>query len=216
MPTPCQTPAARATHGPGLQGGWTCRREPRTRIGSLPPIAGLDAAGPAGRGLGAAGPAGRGLDAARPGRPRAGTCAAIAAIGIAAVTGCSAAKQPAASPAPTLGQLAGLFARGAGFGHVKPARIFNGGDPTGLVTHIVWGSWGGAQAVATGTSEYVGPGQTAATGTEERASIVAFNRGTCDGKLMYQAVEWYFPQHGQAFDPNRYENICSGAYVPAS
>ena len=145
--------------------------------------------------------------------PRAGICAAIAAAGIATVTGCSAAKQP---PSPTLGQLAGLFAHGGGFGHVKPARIFNGGDPTGLVTHIVWGSWGGAHAAATGTSEYVGPGQTVATGTEERASIVAFNLGTCDGKLMYRAVEWYFPEHGQAFDPHQYENICSGAYVPAS
>jgi hypothetical protein len=129
------------------------------------------------------------------------------------VTGCSAAQRP---PAPTLGQLAGLFAHGAGFGHVKPARIFNGGDPTGLVTHIVWGSWGGTHAAATGTSEYVGPGQTVATGTEETASIVAFNLGTCDGRLMYRAVEWYFPEHGQAFDPDRYENICSGAYVPGS
>lgn len=147
------------------------------------------------------------------GRPRAGICAAIAAAGIAAVTGCSAAQRP---PAPTLGQLAGLFAHGAGFGHVKPARIFNGGDPTGLVTHIVWGSWGGTHAAATGTSEYVGPGQTVATGTEETASIVAFNLGTCDGRLMYRAVEWYFPEHGQAFDPDRYENICSGAYVPGS
>jgi hypothetical protein len=33
---------------------------------------------------------------------------------------------------------------------------------------------------------------------------------------MYQAVEWYFPQHDQAFDPDRYENICTGTYVPSS
>lgn len=115
-----------------------------------------------------------------------------------------------------LGRLAGLFAQGAGFGQVKPAKIFNGGDPTGLVTHVVWTSWGGGRAVATGISDYVGPGQSVAAGTEERATVVAFDLGTCDGKLMYRAVEWYFPQHGQAFDAGQYENICTGTYVPGS
>jgi hypothetical protein len=119
----------------------------------------------------------------------------------------------AAGAVPTLGQLAGVFVRGQGFGQVKPSRIFNGGDPTGLVTHVVWASWGGARAVATGTSEYVGPNQTDAEGTEEPATVMAFDLGTCDGKLMYQAIEWYFPQHGQAFNPNMYENICTGSYV---
>ena len=115
-----------------------------------------------------------------------------------------------------LGQPAGVFANGTGFGEVKPSRIFNGGDPTGLVTHVVWSSWGGAQAKATGTSEYVGPNQSVAQGSEQPATVVAFNLGACDGKLMYQAVEWYFPQHGQTFNPAMYENICTGSYVPGS
>ncbi len=125
------------------------------------------------------------------------------------------AASPSASPAgvPTLGQLAGDFAQGQGFGQVKPARIFNGGDPTGLVTNVVWSSWGAAQATATGTAEYVGPNQSVAQGTEESATVVAFDLGTCDGKYMYQALEWYFPQHSQAFNPNTYENICTGSYV---
>jgi hypothetical protein len=125
----------------------------------------------------------------------------------------SPAPSPTPVMAPTLGQLAGVFAHGTGFGQVKPAKIFNGGDPTGLVTHVVWSSWGGAQATATGTSDYVGPNQSVAQGTEESATVVAFNLGTCDGRLMYHAVEWYFPQHGQAFNPNQYENICTGTYV---
>jgi hypothetical protein len=137
------------------------------------------------------------------------TAAVIMAVGLAAMTGCSAAPHGAAAPhaaspasshsaaaVPTLGQPAGLFAHGAGFGQVKPARIFNGGDPTGLVTHVAWRSWGGPHAVATGMNDYVGPGQSVASGTEEPATVVAFNLGTCDGKLMYRAVEWYFPQHG--------------------
>src|ERR1700728_4142485 len=126
-----------------------------------------------------------------------------------------ASASPSASPAgvPTLGQLAGDFAQGQGFGQVKPAKIFNGGDPTGLVTHMAWSSWGGTQATATGTAEYVGPNQSVASGTEETATVVAFDLGTCDGKYMYQAIEWYFPQHNQAFNPNTYENICTGSYV---
>jgi hypothetical protein len=92
----------------------------------------------------------------------------------------------------------------------KPVRP---ADPTGLVRGITWSSWGGDTATGTGTSDYVGPNQFVATGTQEPVTIVAFNLGSCDGKLMYQAVEWYFPQHGQTFNPSQYENICTGTYV---
>jgi hypothetical protein len=121
------------------------------------------------------------------------------------------------SAVPTLGRLAGDFAQAAkGFGQVEPSEIFNGGDPTGLLTHVVWKSWGGPDAAGTGISEYVGPNQNVSAGTEEPATVVAFNLGTCNGKLMYQAIEWYFPQHGQVFNPHQYENICTGTYVPSS
>jgi hypothetical protein len=106
-----------------------------------------------------------------------------------------------------------IFVNGKGWGEVRPATVFNGGDPTGLVTGITWSSWGGSTAVGTGTSDYVGPNESVATGTQERVTITAFDLGTCDGKLMYRAVEWYFPQHGGAFDPGVYENICTGTYV---
>ena len=144
------------------------------------------------------------------------------ACGIAATlicAGCgSTSPGPATSPAaiPVLGRPAGVFAHGAGFGQVKPAKIFNGGDPTGLVTHIVWKSWGGTDAIGTGKTDYVGPGQSVAAGTQERATVRAFRLGTCHGKLMYRAVEWYFPQHGQSFSSGRYENVCAGTFVPAS
>ena len=118
-----------------------------------------------------------------------------------------------AAPVPTLGQLAGIFAHGKGFGQVKPSELYNGGDPTGLVQRIVWKSWGGPKAVGTGESDYVGPHQDVAQGTQERVTVVAFKLGTCDGKVMYQAVEWYFSQHGQSFNSNQYENVCAGTYV---
>jgi hypothetical protein len=126
--------------------------------------------------------------------------------------------QPSATPttpAPTLGQLAGVFAQGQGFGQVEPSTIFNGGDPTGLVKNITWQSWGARRAIGQGLAEYVGPNQSVATGKQKPATVVAFHLGMCDGKLMYQAVEWYFPEKGQSFNPTQYENVCTGTYVPS-
>jgi hypothetical protein len=126
------------------------------------------------------------------------------------LSGCTSAS----APVPTLGRLAGGFQGGGGFGRVRPSIVFNGGDHTGYVFHIVWKPWGAPKATGTGIGEYVGPDQFPATGSEERTTIVAFDLGTCHGKFMYKAIEWYFPQHGQRFNPHQYEDICSGTYVP--
>ena len=155
--------------------------------------------------------------AAAPSSVPASTPAATAAA--VATTSAPATPQPsatAAAPAPALGKLAGVFAHGQGFGQVEPSTIFNGGDPTGLVKHISWQSWGAAKAIGYGKAEYVGPNQSVATGRQKPATVVAFHLGTCDGKLMYEAVEWYFPGEGQSFNPAQYENICTGSYVPSS
>jgi hypothetical protein len=101
-----------------------------------------------------------------------------------------------------------------GYGHAKPSTIFNGGDPTGLVQHIQWQAWGGSEAVGTGTAEYVGPHQSVAEGTEQPARIVLFQLGSCRGRRAYDAVEWYFPEHGQRFNPHQYINACTGVYYP--
>jgi hypothetical protein len=110
---------------------------------------------------------------------------------------------------PVLGEPSGVMAiSGSGWGHVAPASVYNGGDPTGAVNSIKWNSWGGLEATGTGTSVFVGPDQTVSEGTDEPVTIVAFDRGTCAGVYMYEAVEWYFPQHGETFDPSQYESIC--------
>lgn len=100
-----------------------------------------------------------------------------------------------------------------GYGTARPQKISNDGDPTGTVTDVAWTSWGAAKAEGDGTSAYVGPGRFTADATEEKAHVVAFNLGICGGTLMYQAVEWYFPQHGQKFDPASYHDICTGGFV---
>jgi hypothetical protein len=109
-----------------------------------------------------------------------------------------------------------VFQGGKGFGQVRPAEVFNGGDPTGLVTGITWQSWGGATATGTGTGAFDPPNEPVAASKQEKATIVAFNLGTCDGKLMYQAVEWYFPESGQSFSSSSYENVCAGSFVGSS
>ena len=47
----------------------------------------------------------------------------------------------------------------------------------------------------------------------EQTRVVAFHLGECGGKLEYQAIEWYFPQHGGKFNPGQYIDICTGRYV---
>ncbi|MER7584179.1 hypothetical protein [Kitasatospora sp. NPDC097691] len=97
-----------------------------------------------------------------------------------------------------------------GYGQAQPVTVFNGGDPTGLVEQLAWSSWGGPSATGTGTAEYVGPGQSVATGIPAQADIVAFDLGTCHGRTAYRAIEWYFPAHGQHFDATRYLDACTG------
>ena len=113
---------------------------------------------------------------------------------------------------PTLGVQWGPGVQ-QGYGHARPVTVFNGGDPTGLVQHITWTSWGAETATGTGISYYDGPGQSVAQSTAQRATIVAFDLGTCGGHPAYQAVEWFFPQHGGKFSATTYINDCTGQYV---
>jgi hypothetical protein len=114
---------------------------------------------------------------------------------------------------PTLGQVGGNFFDGQGFGQVRPLTVYNGGDGTGRVTAITWASWGGPTAVGSGTGYWVGPNEPSAGASPQPATIEAFDLETCEGQPMYGAVEWYFPEHGEHFDPKNYEDICTGQYV---
>jgi len=113
---------------------------------------------------------------------------------------------------PVLGQSRSIT---DGYGSVRPATISNGGDATGLVTNVSWQSWGGSQAVGTGTAEYDPPNVPLALSKPEQATVVAFNPGTCDGVYMYQDIEWYFPESGGAFDASTYLNVCSWTFHPS-
>lgn len=122
-------------------------------------------------------------------------------------------NRPAAPPVPTLGSAAALtlYVSGAGFGEVRPPTVSLGGDATGRVYDITWQSWGGAQAVGTGTGWLVPAGEIVGHGTAEPARIVAFDLGTCEGLYMYRSVGWYFPQAGQTFEPPHGMDACDPA-----
>jgi hypothetical protein len=131
----------------------------------------------------------------------------------AVVVGLASTGAPAASadPQPTLGRV--WSSNQQGYGTVRPAKVFNGGDPTGMIWDITWGSWGGEQATGTGTANWEAPGATVADSVPAPATIVAYNLGTCNGQLMYQAAKWYFPGKGESFNPAGHYNICTGDYV---
>jgi hypothetical protein len=94
-----------------------------------------------------------------------------------------------------------------GYGAVRPATIFDG-YRTNLVDGIKWESWGGTRAEGAGFAYYTAPGQAATEATREPARVVAFKLGRCGGSRAYEAVHWYFPQHGQRFDAGTYKHAC--------
>lgn len=116
-----------------------------------------------------------------------------------------------ASPPTTLGIPWALGQQG--YGKVRPHRIFNGGDPTGLVSHVRWRGWGHRRAIGTGRAEYVWPGtDVASNGNTPGARVVAFHLGRCNGHPAYKAITWFFPKYDERFNPRSYINICTGDY----
>lgn len=103
-----------------------------------------------------------------------------------------------------------------GYGTAQPRTTSTGGDPTGIVDHIVWSSWGGAKAIGSGMAYYVPPGKPVSQSVREKATVVAFNLTTCGGTYMYENVEYYFPESGGTFDPTRYLDVCSWTWQGGS
>lgn len=95
---------------------------------------------------------------------------------------------------PVLGKATDTYQ--VGYGEVRPPEISNGGASlSGIVTDIVWDSWGGPTATGTGTTAHITPeSPSPGAAPQERASIVAFDLGACDGIFMYRSFVWFFPQ----------------------
>ncbi|HVC08196.1 MAG TPA: hypothetical protein VND98_11510 [Solirubrobacterales bacterium] len=103
--------------------------------------------------------------------------------------------------------------KGAGWGTEKPAKIFNGGDPSGLVTQIHWKHWGEVVALGQGRNSIFKPkgGYYPHQVTIKlRASVI----GTCGGRRAYTRLYASEPSRpGGPFGPWRLwsgaKSICS-------
>lgn len=118
---------------------------------------------------------------------RRSVVAAVIALAAAGTAGASGGARPTLGPAyyPEPYQ--------EGFGHVRPATIYQGGDPTGLVCRIHWFSWGGRAAIGEGTGWYVGPRQSVNEGHPALAVVVLSKLGRWQGHSAYLRYQWYFP-----------------------
>ncbi len=88
-----------------------------------------------------------------------------------------------------LGSAAFAGSIGVGWGTMHPSEIFNGGDPSGMVSRIQWTSWGGATANGDGSTSIFKPGG----GYYDElvpAQLHAYDLGRCTahGPLAYRRL----------------------------
>lgn len=95
----------------------------------------------------------------------------LTAASVAVELAIATAPCASADSQPTLGRV--WAPNQEGYATVRPVKVFNGGDPTGMIWNITWSSWGGAQATGTGTANWEPPGATVAEAVSQPATIVA-------------------------------------------
>jgi hypothetical protein len=113
---------------------------------------------------------------------------AFAVLAAVAVFGLADTTAPAAS-VPVLGARSLNAPNGRGWGYAQPSEIFNGGDPSGLVTHIHWSSWGGAVAHGAGQNAIFAP-HGGYYGKPVTIQLAASDLGRCTahGPLAYRKL----------------------------
>ena len=108
---------------------------------------------------------------------------------VAALLGPNSARSGAAGSRVVLGKR-GLYGRnGVGWGTSRPAEIFNGGDPSGLVTHIQWQRWGQGNATGYGLNAIFKP-RGGYYGKLVRIQLRPYDLGRCSAKgpLAYRKL----------------------------
>jgi hypothetical protein len=87
---------------------------------------------------------------------------------------------------PVLGYVHFEF-NGRGYGHPHPKRVFNGGDPAGLVDHLSWTHWGDAKTYGLGKTYTYKP-HGGYYPHEVRMRLRASDLGSCHGKRAYRSL----------------------------
>ncbi len=83
---------------------------------------------------------------------------------------------------------------GWGWGTSRPKSIFNGGDPSGMVTHIRWRSWGGPAATGFGRNPIFKP-KGGYYRRLARVELRAEDIGSCKGRRAYRQLSVRAPSH---------------------
>jgi hypothetical protein len=107
-------------------------------------------------------------------------------LALAAVAGTAKASR---QPVVVLGSAVYAGSIGVGWGTPHPPEIFNGGDPSGMVSRIRWASWGGSTATGHGKTSIFKPGG-GYYGTLVSAQLRAYDLGRCTahGPLAYRQL----------------------------
>jgi hypothetical protein len=117
------------------------------------------------------------------------TLAIAAVCALAAVMATTALATGTNSSKVVLGSKAFAGSGGEGWGTVRPKTIFNGGDPSGLVSKIHWKSWGGKSASGVGLNAIFKPGG-GYYGKRVHIELRATDLGRCTAKgpLAYRKL----------------------------
>jgi hypothetical protein len=107
-----------------------------------------------------------------------------------ATPGPTSVPKPAALRQPVLGSAAFIPRIGVGWGTYKPSEIFNGGDPSGMISGITWTGWGQPEAYGYGKTSIFKPSGGFYPGNVT-AELRAFDLGRCTpkGPIAYRLLE---------------------------
>jgi hypothetical protein len=121
-----------------------------------------------------------------------------------------------ASTNPVLGAKGFAAPDGNGFGTAEPSEIFNGGDPSGLVTQIKWTGWGNPTAIGHGLNPIFKP-HGGYYRKPARIELRATALGKCGSRRAYMKLEARVPKHpggklGKWFSWSGAKTICKPPY----
>lgn len=112
---------------------------------------------------------------------------------VACALAATVAATAGAAANPVLGSRSFAGAYGKGFGTAEPSEIFNGGDPSGSVTHIRWTGWGNPTAIGFGLNPIFKP-HGGYYRKPARIELRATNLGECGTEAAYTKLEVRIPK----------------------
>jgi hypothetical protein len=135
---------------------------------------------------------------------------------VACALGAAFAATAGAAASPVLGAKAFAAPYGKGFGTAEPSEIFNGGDPSGSVTHIKWSGWDNPSAIGYGLNPIFKP-RGGYYRKPARIELRAADLGKCGKRAAYTRLEVRVPKHpggklGKWFSWSGAKTICKSPY----